>query len=50
MPKAIANTVAGRTSYLLSPISYSEVDIWAGWRSPLPADVPTIAGGRRRRV
>src|SRR5581483_6840692 len=53
MPKAIADTVAGRTTYLISPVSYAEADIRAGRlralgvttkkRSPLLPDVPTIA-------
>lgn len=53
MPKAIADTVAGRTTYVISPLSYAEADIRAGSlralgvttkrRSPLLPDVPTIA-------
>jgi tripartite-type tricarboxylate transporter receptor subunit TctC len=53
MPKAIADTVAGRTTYLISPVSYAEADIRAGrlralgvttkTRSPLLPEVPTIA-------
>lgn len=53
MPKAIADTVAGRTSYLIKPISYAEADIRAGNlrmlgvttnnRSPLLPDIPTIS-------
>ena len=53
MPKAVADTVAGRTTYLISPISYAEADIRAGRlralgvttkrRSPLLPEVPTIA-------
>lgn len=53
MPQAIADTVAGRTSYLITPISYAEADIRASSlralgvttkrRSPLLPDVPTIA-------
>jgi tripartite-type tricarboxylate transporter receptor subunit TctC len=53
MPKAIADTVAGRTTYLISPVSYAEADIRAGRlralgvttkrRSPLLPEVPTIA-------
>ena len=53
MPKAIADTVAGRTTYLITPISYAEADIRAGRlralgvttkrRSPLLPEVPTIA-------
>ena len=52
-PKAIADTVAGRTTYLITPISYAEADIRAGRlralgvttkrRSPLLPEVPTIA-------
>ena len=52
-PKAIADTVAGRTTYLITPISYAEADIRAGRlhalgvttkrRSPLLVEVPTIA-------
>jgi tripartite-type tricarboxylate transporter receptor subunit TctC len=55
MPKAIADTVAGRTTYLISPVSYAEADIRAGRlralgvttkrRSPLLPEVPTIAEG-----
>ena len=51
-PKAIADTVAGRTTYLITPISYAESDIRAGRlralgvttkrRSPLLPQVPTI--------
>jgi len=53
MPKAIADTVGGRTTYLISPVSYAEADIRAGRlralgvttkrRSPLLPEVPTIA-------
>jgi tripartite-type tricarboxylate transporter receptor subunit TctC len=53
MPKAITDTVAGRTTYLITPISYAEADIRAGRlhalgvttkrRSPLLVEVPTIA-------
>ena len=53
MPKAIADTVAGHTTYLIAPISYAEADIRAGrlralgvttkGRSPLLPEVPTIA-------
>lgn len=53
MPKAIADAVAGRTTYLISPISYAEAEIRAGRlcplgvttkkRSPLLANVPTIS-------
>ena len=53
MPKAIADTVAGSTTYLITPISYAEADIRSGrlralgvttnGRSPLLPEVPTIA-------
>jgi len=53
MPKAIADTVAGSTTYLIAPISYAEADIRSGrlralgvttnGRSPLLPEVPTIA-------
>jgi tripartite-type tricarboxylate transporter receptor subunit TctC len=53
MPEAIADAVAGRTTYLITPISYALADIRAGGlralgvttntRSPLLAEVPTIA-------
>jgi tripartite-type tricarboxylate transporter receptor subunit TctC len=49
----IRATVAGRTAYLITPISYALTDIHGGGlhalgattkkRSPLLADVPTIA-------
>src|SRR5450432_3013700 len=52
-PEAIADTVAGRTTYLITPISYALTDIRAGrlralgvttiTRSPLLSEVPTIA-------
>jgi tripartite-type tricarboxylate transporter receptor subunit TctC len=52
-PEAITDTVAGRTTYLITPISYALADIRAGrlralgvttnTRSPLLSDVPTIA-------
>src|SRR5246127_5189655 len=52
-PEAIADTVAGRTTYLITPISYALADIRAGrlralgvttnTRSPLLPEVPTIA-------
>jgi tripartite-type tricarboxylate transporter receptor subunit TctC len=52
-PEAIADTVAGRTTYLITPISYALADILAGrlralgvttnTRSPLLPEVPTIA-------
>ncbi len=52
-PEAIADTVAGRSTYLITPISYALADIRAGklrglgvttnGRSPLLSDVPTIA-------
>jgi tripartite-type tricarboxylate transporter receptor subunit TctC len=52
-PGAIADTVAGRTTYLITPISYALADIRAGrlralgittnTRSPLLLEVPTIA-------
>ena len=52
-PEAIADTVAGRTTYLITPISYALADIRAGrlralgvttnTRSPLLSEVPTIA-------
>jgi len=52
-PEAIADTVAGRTTYLITPISYALADIRAGrlralgvttnTRSPLLPQVPTIA-------
>jgi len=52
-PEAIADTVAGRTSYLITPISCALADISAGrlralgvttiTRSPLLSEVPTIA-------
>jgi tripartite-type tricarboxylate transporter receptor subunit TctC len=53
MPKAIADTVAGSTTYLITPISYAEADIRPGrlralgvttkGRAPLLPEVPTIA-------
>ena len=53
LPEAIANTVAARTSYLITPISYAMADIRADRlralgvttkkRSPLLPEVPTIA-------
>jgi tripartite-type tricarboxylate transporter receptor subunit TctC len=53
MPQAIADTVAGRTTYLIAPISYAIGDIHAGKlralgvttksRSHLLPEVPTIA-------
>jgi tripartite-type tricarboxylate transporter receptor subunit TctC len=53
MPQAIADTIAGRNSYLIAPISYAAADIRAGRlrvlgvtttrRSPLLPEVPTIA-------
>jgi tripartite-type tricarboxylate transporter receptor subunit TctC len=53
MPKAIVDTVAGSTTYLITPISYAETDIRSGRlralgvttkrRSPLLPEVPTIA-------
>jgi tripartite-type tricarboxylate transporter receptor subunit TctC len=53
MPEAIGDTVAGRTTYLITPISYALADIRAGrlralgvttnTRSPLLSEVPTIA-------
>jgi tripartite-type tricarboxylate transporter receptor subunit TctC len=53
IPDTIANTVAGRTDYLLAPIQLALVDIGAGRlrplgvstmkRSPLLPEVPTIA-------
>jgi tripartite-type tricarboxylate transporter receptor subunit TctC len=53
MPQAIADTVAGRTTYLIAPISYAIGDIRAGKlralgvttksRSHLLPEVPTIA-------
>jgi len=53
MPKAIADTVAGSTTYLITPISYAEADIRSGklralgvttkGRSLLLPEVPTIA-------
>jgi len=56
----IANTVAGRTDYLLAPIQLALADIRAGRlralgvstkkRSYLLPEVPTICGGRRRRL
>jgi tripartite-type tricarboxylate transporter receptor subunit TctC len=52
-PEAIADTVADRTSYLITPISYALADIRAGrlralgvttnTRPPLLSEVPTIA-------
>jgi tripartite-type tricarboxylate transporter receptor subunit TctC len=52
-PEAIADTVVGRTTYLITPISYALADIRAGrlralgvttnTRSPLLSEVPTIA-------
>jgi len=30
MPEAIADTVAGSTTYLIAPISYAEADIRSG--------------------
>ncbi len=52
-PEAIADTVAGRTTYLITPISYAFADIREGrlralgvttkTRSPLLPEVPTIA-------
>ena len=52
-PETIADTVAGRTTYLITPISYALADIRAGrlralgvttnTRSPLLSGVPTIA-------
>jgi len=52
-PAAIADTVAGRTAYMIAPISYVQADIRAGnlrvlgvttkKRSSLLPDVPTIA-------
>ena len=52
-PEAIADTVAGRTAYLIAPISYALSDIRAGRlralglttkrRSPLLPEVPTIS-------
>jgi tripartite-type tricarboxylate transporter receptor subunit TctC len=52
-PEAIADTVAGRTTYLITPISYALADIRTGrlralgvttnTRSPLLPEVPTIA-------
>ena len=52
-PQAIADTVAGRTAYMIAPISYALTDIRAGKlsalgvttkeRSPLLPEVPTIA-------
>src|SRR4029077_11592317 len=52
-PEAITDTVAGRTTYLFTPISYALADIRAGrlralgvttnTRSPLLSEVPTIA-------
>src|SRR5258708_9732683 len=52
-PQAIADTVAGRTTYMISPISYALGDIRAGKlralgvttkkRSSLLPDVPTVA-------
>jgi len=52
-PEAIADTVAARTTYLITPISYALADIGAGrlralgvttnTRSPLLPEVPTIA-------
>lgn len=52
-PEAVADTVAGRTAYLITPISYALADIRAGRlralgvttkrRSPLLPEVPTIA-------
>jgi len=52
-PEAIADMVAGRTTYLITPISYALADIRAGrlralgvttnTRSPLLSEVPTIA-------
>jgi len=54
-PEAIADTVAGRTTYLITPISYALADIRAGrlralgvttnTRSLLQPEVPTIAEG-----
>ena len=53
MPQAIADTVAGRTTYMIAPISYAMGDIRTGKlralgvttkkRSPLLPEVPTIA-------
>jgi tripartite-type tricarboxylate transporter receptor subunit TctC len=53
MPKAIADTVAGSTTYLITPISYAEADIRSlrlralgvttKGRAPLLPEVPTIA-------
>jgi tripartite-type tricarboxylate transporter receptor subunit TctC len=52
-PEAIADAIAGRTTYLITPISYALADISAGrlralgvttqTRSPLLSEVPTIA-------
>src|SRR5713226_3405607 len=52
-PEAITDAVAGRTTYLITPISYALADIRAGrlralgvttnTRSPLLSEVPTIA-------
>src|SRR3979490_701701 len=52
-PQAIADTVAGRTTYMIAPISYATGDIRTGElralgvttkkRSPLLPEVPTIA-------
>ena len=52
-PAAIADTVAGRTAYMIAPISYVQADIRAGKlrmlgvttkkRSSLLPDVPTVA-------
>jgi tripartite-type tricarboxylate transporter receptor subunit TctC len=52
-PEAIADTVAGRTAYLIAPISYALADIRGGRlralglttkrRSPLLPEVPTIS-------
>jgi tripartite-type tricarboxylate transporter receptor subunit TctC len=52
-PDAVADAVAGRTTYLITPISYASADIRAGrlhalgvttnTRSPLLPEVPTIA-------